>query len=144
MAGALVYTVLTFAISPDVTLMIQVFVPVIMLLTYFFILGKPGTILPSATPTLTSVRDVVQSNGSNADGDRTANDDLKPLLNEAASEEDSTNGRWKCTKSKLRFFNKEETGTYLISIQNSLLSTIIYIPYMYYCVLSVVLWLSSI
>ncbi len=47
MAGALVYLVLRFSLSPQATLLIQLFTPVLMLVTYFFVLGKPGTILPT-------------------------------------------------------------------------------------------------
>ncbi len=47
MAGALVYLVLRFGISPQATLLIQTFSPIVMLLTYFFVLGQPGTILPT-------------------------------------------------------------------------------------------------
>ena len=47
-AGAVVYAALTFLISPKATLLIQVFIPLVMLATYFFILGKPGKILPSS------------------------------------------------------------------------------------------------
>ncbi len=46
-AGALVYLVLRFGISPQATLLIQTFSPIVMLLTYFFVLGQPGTILPT-------------------------------------------------------------------------------------------------
>ena len=42
MAGAVVYAALTFLISPKATLLIQVFMPLVMLATYFFILGNPA------------------------------------------------------------------------------------------------------
>ena len=48
-AGAVVYAALTFLISPKATLLIQVFMPLVMLATYFFILGKPGKILPPSS-----------------------------------------------------------------------------------------------
>ena len=46
-AGALIYAGLTFLISPKATLLIQLFMPLVMLVTYLFILGKPRKILPS-------------------------------------------------------------------------------------------------
>ena len=46
-AGALVYAGLTFLISPKATLLIQTFMPIVMLVTYLFVLGKPNRILPT-------------------------------------------------------------------------------------------------
>ena len=49
MAGALVYAGLKAAgLSDAVTLFIQTFMPILMLVTYLFVLGKPGSIIPEA------------------------------------------------------------------------------------------------
>ena len=45
--GALVYAGLKTFLSPMVTLLIQLVVPVIMFATYLFLLGRPGAILPT-------------------------------------------------------------------------------------------------
>ena len=55
MAGALVYAALTFLVSPKATLLIQLFMPLVMLATYFCILGKPGKILPPSSKSNTAV-----------------------------------------------------------------------------------------
>ena len=47
MAGALVYAGLTFLISSKATLLIQTFMPLVMLFTFLFILGKAQKILPT-------------------------------------------------------------------------------------------------
>lgn len=61
-AGALVYAALTFLISPTATLLIQLFMPLVMLATYFFILGKPGKILPPSTKnTAVAVSSTIQA-----------------------------------------------------------------------------------
>ena len=63
-AGAVVYAALTFLISPKATLLIQLFMPLVMLATYFFILGKPGKILPpSTTNTVVAVSSTIQARG---------------------------------------------------------------------------------
>ena len=95
-AGALVYAGLTFLISPKATLLIQLFMPMVMLVTFLFILGKPRKILPT------------EQNGSvghiqNQNVDQGASDDSKPLLGGE-------------TKRKLRFFNKEEAGQFVESV----------------------------
>ena len=47
MAGALVYAGLkAVGLSDKVTLFIQTFMPILMLVTYLFVLGKPGSIIP--------------------------------------------------------------------------------------------------
>ena len=47
MAGALVYAGLkAVGLSDEVTLFIQTFMPILMLVTYLFVLGKPGSIIP--------------------------------------------------------------------------------------------------
>lgn len=46
-AGALVYAGLkAVGLSDKVTLFIQTFMPILMLVTYLFVLGKPGSIIP--------------------------------------------------------------------------------------------------
>ena len=47
MAGAVVYAGLTFLISPKATLLIQTFMPIVMLITFLVVLGKPRKILPT-------------------------------------------------------------------------------------------------
>ena len=113
MAGALVYAALTFLISPKATLLIQLFMPMVMLVTYFFILGKPGKILPPSrkdavvtAPSSIQVIDPPQI----SKGDPSV-DDSRPLLGETAGEdEEERAGIAKGIKLKLRFFNKEEAG----------------------------------
>ena len=47
MAGAAVYLVLRIGLNDQITLFIQVFMPLVMFATYFFFLGKAGKIVPS-------------------------------------------------------------------------------------------------
>ena len=78
--------------------------PMVMLVTFLFILGKPRKILP--TEQNGSVGHIQNQNVPtahpppyDAKEDRGASDDSKPLLGGE-------------TKRKLRFFNKEEAGQF--------------------------------
>ena len=116
-AAALIYAGLTFLTTPKITLLVQLFMPILMLLAYLLILGKPGKVLPSTTPTKYSDDAADQSQGSVNDdrSDTPARfDDSKPLLSEAKDEEEDgmaaiqVHSKW--INLKLRFFNKEELG----------------------------------
>ena len=107
-AGALVYAGLAFRVKPDDVLLIQLFMPAVMLVTYLLVLGKPRSIIPSSTEEKGTIQ------GDDKDGEK-ATDDSKPLLGSAEEEEegereDEVKVKSKCCK--LRFFNKEEKGTY--------------------------------
>ena len=75
------YAGLTFLLSPDQTLLIQLFMPIVMLVTYLVILGKPGKILPSDKQVNSSTQEADQSQKGSDD---VTIDDSKPLLGEVA------------------------------------------------------------
>ena len=104
MAGALVYAGLTFLVKPDDVLLIQLFMPAVMLVTYLLILGKPRSIVPSSTDD----QDTIQGD---KDGEKMT-DDSKPLLGSTEYEEGEREAEVKVESKcgKLRFFNKEEAG----------------------------------
>ena len=109
-AGALIYAGLTFVISPKATLLIQLFMPLVMLVTYLCILGKPMKILPTEKngenghiqdPSVPAIKDnipVHDAPPTYSKVDRQGAGDETPLLGGAAK------------KTRLRFFNKEEAG----------------------------------
>ena len=109
-AGALIYAGLTFVISPKATLLIQLFMPLVMLVTYLCILGKPMKILPTekngenghiqdpSVPIVTGDIPVTDAPPSYSKVEQQDASDGTPLLGGAAK------------KTRLRFFNKEEAG----------------------------------
>ena len=109
------YVGLTFLIPPKTTLLIQLFMPLVMLVTYLFILGKPGKILPSEKDNnTTSDTSSIQAQDplSHNDGDL-ATDDSKPLLGETVDEDGyavDAGMDSKPSRLKLRLFNREEAG----------------------------------
>ena len=113
-AGALVYAGLTFLIHSDQTvLLIQLFMPVVMLITYLVILGKPGKILPPSEQTgqaSPSTQDSYSQTNNHSDGGLSV-DDSKPLLEEADDDDDGDVAQVRVgSKWKLKLFNKEEAG----------------------------------
>ena len=112
MAGALVYAGLTFLISPKVTLLIQLFMPPVMLVTFLFILGKPNKILPTKTTTINGGNDSIQDPHVSVYGgkDYQSASDQAPLL---GKEKEKEKIKFFNFKEKIRFFNKEEVGVFL-------------------------------
>lgn len=99
MAGALVYAGLTFLISPKATLLIQLFMPLVMLVTFLFVLGKPKKILP--TENGASKRHIqdskVPSHPATFIQKEQPDGDSQPLLGERKM-------------AKIKLINKEEAG----------------------------------
>ena len=121
LVAALVYAGLTFLVSPEDAILIQLFVPLLMLTAYLFILGKPGNILPTEkddstlptshvkdTPPYSktdhTVADTKTLPGENQGGDDTEMDskplldeiegeDFKPLLGEMDDSDDGTRSK---------------------------------------------------
>ena len=116
-AGALVYAGLAFLIHPDQSLLIQLYMPVVMLITYLFILGKPGKILPQSGQTgktSPSTQGPYPPTNNHSDGGLSV-DDSKPLLEEADDEDDGDVAQVRVgSKWKLKLFNKEEAGMPII------------------------------
>ena len=113
--GALVYAALTFLTSPKASLLIQVFMPLVMLATYFFILGKPGKILPPSSKNTASLIQLFYPHvHRHSKADSNEEDDSKPLLGEATRNEERENDDIQINTRgmKLQFFNKEELGMY--------------------------------
>ena len=98
------YAGLTFLVSPEDAILIQLFVPLLMLTAYLFILGKPGNILPTEKDdsTLTTshvknpppysktdhtVADSKTLPGEKQPGDDIEMDSSKPLLDEIEAED---------------------------------------------------------
>ena len=138
-AAALVYAGLTFLVSPKNAILIQLFVPLLTLIAYLFILGKPRSILPTekddSTLTTSHVKDpppYSETDHTVADsktppGEKQSRDDIemdskplldeiegedsKPLLKERKYKDDGTDSKWSKLKwSRLPLFNKEEAG----------------------------------
>lgn len=108
------YAGLTFLIHSDQTvLLIQLFMPVVMLITYLVILGKPGKILPPSEQTgqtSPSTQDSYSQTNNHSDGGLSV-DDSKPLLEEADDDDDGDVAQVRVgSKWKLKLFNKEEAG----------------------------------
>ena len=103
------YAGLTFLLSPDQTLLIQLFMPVVMLVTYLVVLGKPGKILPSDKQVNSSTQEADQPQRGSDD---IVVDDSKPLLGEVADDNGGGGDAQVRVGSKwrLRFFNREEAG----------------------------------
>ena len=83
--------------------------PVVMLVTYLLILGKPGKVLPSDKQVNSSTQEADQPQKGSDD---VTVDDSKPLLGEVA---DDNGGEVDAqvrvgSKWRLRFFNREEAG----------------------------------
>ena len=124
MAGALVYAALTFLISAKASLLIQLFMPLVMLATYFFILGKPGKILPPPSKNAASLIQLFHSNSRPPQHSKSdpANDASKPLLGKATStgtrkeEKEGNDVHINVRAMKLQFFNKEELGKYFVNL----------------------------
>ena len=123
MVGTLAYTGLTFLISPEDAILIQLFAPLSMLIAYLFILGKPGDIVELPTEKIDStldtshvkdpppysktdhtVADTKTLPGENQGGDNTEMDskplldeiegeDFKPLLGEMDDSDDGTRSK---------------------------------------------------
>ena len=105
MAGALVYAGLTFLISPKATLLIQTFMPLVMLLTFVFVLGKPGSVLPSES-----------SNGTRDAHVQVSQPPLYSKIDQSAEETVPLLGNVK--KEKLQFINKKEAGKYCLFLED--------------------------
>lgn len=123
MAGALVYAGLKSVLSAQVTLYIQTFMPFLMLISYLFILGKPGSILPETsnqsnndpppytstdTPPVSHQSDLILPEGkypiSSTNGDVHDKETLLRGLTPTAGSEPSH----RALKVNVKLFNKEE------------------------------------
>ena len=100
------YLVLRIGLSPQVSLLIQTLTPALMLISYLFILGKPGKILPQNVQE--DEGNLIESHDDEKK-DLTArknlDDDQKALLETDMQER---NRQQQQKRIKLKFFNREE------------------------------------
>lgn len=100
MGGALAYLVLRMFLSPAVTLYVQTAIPLVMVLTYVFVLGKPGKIVPSDRK---NINDSLREEPPDMNGKPF--EEAEPLIQEEVHVKDE--------KRKIRFFNPEELRYWL-------------------------------
>lgn len=122
--AALVYLILRIGLSAQVTLLIQVFTPVMILVTYLFILGKPGKILPTegqdnagqVTAGAVHVQNDPDSDTTNllsAAGDDKEDEDEKNLFLRSTGMREGVNKKG----FHLKLFNREEVDYWLSHVK---------------------------
>ena len=124
MAGALVYAGLKSVLSAQVTLYIQTFMPFLMLVSYLFVLGKPGSIIPetsdqsnddpppySSTPPVSHQSDVNPHDEGKYPMSSTNSDidDNEALLHSPTQNTVGVTGRMRL-KLNVKLLNKEEAA----------------------------------